>query len=92
MIDKRAEVRNPQLLRMAPVEAVQHKAARIGMGWWQFQQLGLYPHILAEVNSAERARGGVCGVANLSALAKPAARSDLTPLRYSLTASWRLRP
>ena len=59
MIDKRAEVRNPQLLRMAPVEAVQHKAARIGMGWWQFQQLGQYPHVLARVNSAEE-----CGVAS----------------------------
>ena len=29
------------------------------MGWWQFQQLGQYPHVLARGNSAEE-----CGVAS----------------------------
>jgi hypothetical protein len=33
------------------------------MGWWQFQQLGQYPHVLARVYSAEERRDGVlCGV------------------------------
>lgn len=43
LIGKRRLARHPQLQRIAPVGAVQHEAAGVGLVWWQFQQAVLYP-------------------------------------------------
>lgn len=89
MIDKRAEAPNPQLWRMAPVEAIQDKAARVGMVWWQFQQRRQCPRVLARGCSAEScAMASLCGVVTIAHGPARQGRSDLTPCAAHSTAGF----